>query len=198
MFALLCSAGCQSASAHGETVVRAGESAGPKAALTGLLDLRNRPVDPLRASSAKAIVLIFVRTDCPISNRYAPEIERLYQKYATRRVAFWLVYPDPDTLPEEIASHIRAYGLSLGALRDPQHVWVKRAGVRVTPEVAVWSADGRELYRGRLDNRYSDYGKERPAPTRRDLDDALAAILNGKPIASAVTIAIGCYIPELP
>jgi len=56
--------------------------------------------------------------------------------------------------------------------------------------VAVWSADGRELYRGRLDNRYSDYGKERPAPTRRDLDDALAAILNGKPVASAVTIAI--------
>jgi len=162
------------------------------------LDLRNRPVDPFRASSAKAVVLIFVRTDCPISNRYAPEIERLYQKYATRRVAFWLVYPDPDTLPEEIASHTRAYGLSLGALRDPQHVWVKRTGVRVTPEVAVWSADGRELYRGRLDDRYLDFGKERPAPTRRDLDDALAAILNGKPVANAVTTAIGCYIPDLP
>ncbi len=198
MFVLLISAGCRSACSHGESVVRPGEGPGPRAALTGLLDLRNRPVDPFRASSAKAVVLIFVRTDCPISNRYAPEIERLYQKYATRRVAFWLVYPDPDTLPEEIASHTRAYGLSLGALRDPQHVWVKRTGVRVTPEVAVWSADGRELYRGRLDDRYLDFGKERPAPTRRDLDDALAAILNGKPVANAVTTAIGCYIPDLP
>ena len=66
----------------------------------------------------------------------------------------------------------------------------------VTPEAAVFSADGRELYRGRIDNRMVDFGKERPAPTRRDLDDALASILNHKPVIDAIRPAVGCYLPE--
>jgi hypothetical protein len=40
-------------------------------------------------------VLVFVRTDCPISNRYAPELRRLQDRFAPRGMAFWLVYPDP-------------------------------------------------------------------------------------------------------
>ena len=44
--------------------------------------------DPIR-------VLVFTTTDCPISNRYAPELERLHRDYGSRGVAFFLVYPDP-------------------------------------------------------------------------------------------------------
>ena len=68
------------------------------------------------------------------------------------------------------------------------------AEVTVTPEAAVFLPDGRELYRGRIDDRYVDFGKERPTPTTRDLDEVLVSVLGGKPVASSVTRAIGCYI----
>ena len=65
------------------------------AAPDGVLDLEGRAVDPLDAPGATAVVLIFTRTDCPISNRYAPEVRRLYERFHDRGVRFWLVYPDP-------------------------------------------------------------------------------------------------------
>ena len=40
-------------------------------------------------------VLIFVSTDCPVSNRYAPEITRLLEEFSPRGVRFQLVYPNP-------------------------------------------------------------------------------------------------------
>src|SRR5436190_5313008 len=41
-----------------------------------VFDLSGHPVDPFAAPGAKATVFIFISTDCPISNRYAPEIRR--------------------------------------------------------------------------------------------------------------------------
>jgi peroxiredoxin len=160
-----------------------------------LLDLSGQEVDPFEASQAKAVVFLFVRTDCPISNRYAPEVRRLHQKFAARGVAFHLVYPDADETVEMIRQHVKAYEYHLKVLRDPRHALAKLAGVRVTPEAAVF-VGGRMLYRGRIDNRFVAFGKARPAPTAHDLEMALEAILNGKPVAVERTAAIGCFIPE--
>ena len=44
-----------------------------------VLDLEGRRFDPLEATQSKATVYLFTRSDCPISNRYAPEIHRLYE-----------------------------------------------------------------------------------------------------------------------
>lgn len=159
-----------------------------------LIDSNDQPVNPFQGDSAKATVFFFVRTDCPISNRYAPEIQRLAAKYSEHGFAFWLVYPDRDISAREIEQHGKDYHLRLKALRDPRHALVKLARVTVTPEAAVFLGDVREVYHGRIDDRYVDFGKERPAPTRSDLDEALRAIAENKPIVSAVTRAVGCYI----
>src|SRR5262245_50952697 len=52
-----------------------------------------------------AIVLLFVRSDCPISNRYAPEIQRLYQRYSSRGFEFRLVYPEPGLTRSAMEKH---------------------------------------------------------------------------------------------
>jgi hypothetical protein len=161
-----------------------------------LPDLNGKPVEPLRASSAKAVVFIFTRTDCPISNRYAPEVRRLSEKFAANGITFWLVYADPDESAAEIRRHLKAYGYGLGVLRDLRHDLVKLTGVRVTPEAAVFVA-GRMVYRGRIDDRYVAFGRERPSATTHDLEASLAAILEGKAVAPSTTTAIGCFIPEL-
>jgi thiol-disulfide isomerase/thioredoxin len=162
-----------------------------------VLDLAGQTVNPFQAEDARALVFLFLATDCPISNRYAPEIKRLQARFAARGVAFRLVYPNPDTTAEEVKAHLKDYGYSLGALRDPQHALVKFAGATVTPEAAVFAPDGRLLYRGRIDDRFPALGTERAAPTQRDLEQALMAVLKGQPVAQRLTRAVGCYIAEL-
>jgi thiol-disulfide isomerase/thioredoxin len=144
----------------------------------------------------KTTVLIFVRTDCPISNRYAPEMQRLYREYSPR-VAFYLVYPDGAETAGAIQKHMAEYGYTFGALRDPDRSLVKLTHARVTPEAAVISARGDLLYHGRIDDRYVDFGKSRTEPTTHDLEDALQSVLAGKPVKVASTRAIGCFLADV-
>ncbi|MBI4658701.1 MAG: redoxin domain-containing protein [Verrucomicrobia bacterium] len=161
-----------------------------------LLDLNNRPVDPLQTNLNQAKVFIFVSTDCPISNRYAPEVRRLCEKFSPLGAQFWLVYPSETETSETIRKHLEDYRYPCEALRDPRHDLVKQAQVRVTPEAAVFTAGSRLVYHGRIDDRYVDFGKERPAPTRRDLHDVLEAVVSGRAVTNPPMPAVGCYIAE--
>lgn len=161
-----------------------------------VVDLENRPVDPFQtAAGAKAIVFLFTATDCPISNRYAPEVQRVYHAFAGKGVRFFLVYPNPADKPNMIREHAKSFGYPAEALRDPKQALVKRAEATVTPEAAVF-VNGKLVYHGRIDDRFVDLALERPAPTTHDLDDALTAILAGAPVPHPVTQAVGCYIAD--
>jgi len=161
-------------------------------------NLAGTAVDPLAVPNAvKAIVFLFTSTDCPISNRYAPELRRLATLFAPKGVVFRLVYPNPAEDAAAIRTHLVdfAYGGATEALRDPKHALVKFTGATITPEAAIY-AGGRVQYRGRIDNRFVDFGVDRPAATEHDLHDAIAAILAGKPVAHPETQAVGCYIAD--
>ena len=139
--------------------------------------------DPFSTPSGiKAIVFLFTSTDCPISNRFAPEVRRLATAYAPQGVLFRLVYVNPA----EDAT----------AIRDSKHALAKFVGATITPEAVVY-AGGRVAYRGRIDDRYVDLGLERPAATTHDLAEALAAVLAGTPVPHPTTQAVGCYIADL-
>jgi hypothetical protein len=156
------------------------------------------PVDALRApAGTKAIVFLFTSTDCPISNRYAPEVQRVVSEFAGKGVVFRLVYPNPADEAAAIHEHMTAfsYAGAMEALRDPRHVLVKFTKATVTPEAVVVAA-GRVVYRGRIDDRYVEIGLERPAPTQHDLADALAAVVAGKRVPRAATQAVGCFIAD--
>jgi hypothetical protein len=164
-----------------------------------VVDLDGRSVRPLEDTEAKAVVLVFVGTDCPISNRYAPEIQRLERRFAPQGAVFWLVYVQRAESADAIRRHIGEYFGTLRALRDPDHRLVKEAGALVTPEAAVFVPGGsgaRLVYHGRIDDRYVDFGRARPSPTTHDLEDALAAALDGKPVPREVTPAVGCFIAD--
>lgn len=160
-----------------------------------LLDLEERPLNPFQVSTnTKAIAFFFITTDCPIANRYAPEIQRIAAEFNTNGVNFWLVYADPDTSVEAIRKHTNDYRYSIPVLRDLQHTLVKKSQVAVTPEAAVFLSTGKLIYSGRIDNRYLDFGKERPAPTKRDLQEVLRGLLRGDRISSLRQPAVGCSI----
>ncbi len=140
-------------------------------------------------------VLVFTTTDCPISNRYAPEIQRLAAKFKGK-ARFVLVYPVPTDSPELIREHQKKFGYSFESIRDLNHHLVKQTGVTVTPEVAVMLGD-RMVYRGRIDDRYVELGRERPQPTQRDLESTVDALVAGKRVAQRETRAVGCILADL-
>jgi AhpC/TSA family len=158
------------------------------------LDLAGQIVDPFTHND-RADLLLFVRTDCPISNRYAPELARIIGRFATQPLDVWLVYVDDDETPERIQKHMTEYRLPGTALRDPGQSLASRAGVKVTPEAALFDADGQRRYRGRIDDRHVDYGKQRAEPSTHELLDAITAVMAGQTPTLAEVDAVGCPLP---
>lgn len=159
-------------------------------------DLGGSPVDPLKQAPGKVLVLVFVRTDCPISNRYAPLIQEISAKYV-EVAAFWLVFPDKNESPETIRSYLQEFGYKLPTLRDPEHALVNKSLVKVTPEVAVFDAKRKLVYHGRIDNLYQDFGRARQSATTHELADAIEATRKGVAPAVASADGIGCFIADL-
>lgn len=159
-------------------------------------DLSGKAVHPFFEQEAHAIVLVFLRTDCPISNRYAPELLRLRKQFKPSEVRWWFIYPNDDIAT--IQKHIKEYGFaSSGVLRDPQHLLIKQFGITVTPEVTVFmheQKDSIQIYRGRIDDGVVAFGKQRPAATKHDLREVINAVLSKKPMRLTSQPAIGCYI----
>jgi hypothetical protein len=160
-----------------------------------LSDLDERRVSVI-SDSARATVIIFTRTDCPVSNRYAPVVRQLHEAFVPRGIAFLLVYPDPRETPDMIRAHLKDYAYPCPALRDPSHELVKKTGATVTPEAAVFLANGFMVYRGRIDDRHVSLGLSRGAAGSRDLEDVLTAIVEGRHIEPRTTPAVGCFIAD--
>lgn len=160
-------------------------------------DLQGKPVARLAATGAKVVVLFFIATDCPISNRYAPEVDRLEKEFAGKPVAFWLVYPNATETAEGVIHHQAAFSLVGATLVKPSRWFVAQAQATITPESAVLIPEGagwRTVYSGRIDNRYVDIGRERPQATRHDLEDAVNAVLAHQPVVAAGGPPVGCGI----
>lgn len=170
----------------------------PHESKVDLVDLDGRSFD-LRQGGADwiATVVVFTRSDCPISNRYAPTVKKLHETFQPRGARFFLVYVDPNEGPAEIRRHLAEFHYPCPALRDPNHSLVVATGATVTPEAIVFDKAHAIVYRGRIDDLYASYGRSRDAATTHELADAIEATVAGRPVAQAVTKAVGCPIADL-
>src|SRR5258708_1255718 len=159
-------------------------------------NLDGKLVDPFRPSTGKLVVLLFIRTDCPISNRYAPTIRKLHEKFRGK-ADFWLVYPDAGESAGRIRTHDEQFHFVIPALRDVHRNLVRRSHATITPEAAVFDSAGKLAYHGRIDDWDEDFGRSRAAPTTQELDNAIRTTLYGKPTVPDHANAVGCYISVL-
>lgn len=152
---------------------------------------------PLHPDGAAGI-LFFVTNDCPISNSYAPEIQRLCGAYTSRGVSCTLVYSDLTLDDAAIRKHHADFGYpaTIPAVRDAGHKIAKATGATITPEAVIVDRNGKVLYRGRIDNFWVALGKPRREATEHDLRQVLDQVLAGKPVTNPETKPIGCYIPD--
>jgi hypothetical protein len=177
-------------------------TASASAAASRIADINGRTLRPFEPAGP-AHVIFFVATDCPISNAYAPEIQRVCRDYASRGVGCSLIYEDVDLSPapadleQDVRRHVREFGYSqIPAAIDRRRDIASRARATVTPSAVVVDRAGDIRYRGRIDNFYAAFGTPRRHVTERDLREALDAVLAKRPVAKAETEAIGCYIVD--
>ena len=147
--------------------------------------------------AGRANVLVFVSSDCPISNGYAPEIQRICADGRGAGVTCALVYEDVSIDTAAVRSHRDQYRYrDMPAVIDANAAIARRASATVTPQAVVVDRAGVVKYRGRIDNQYAALGKPRRVVTVHDLGDAIAAVIAGRPIVQAETEAVGCFIPR--
>jgi hypothetical protein len=152
----------------------------------------------ISSPKVRATVFFFITTDCPIANRYAPDMSRIAKDYSVKGFAFARVYAEPAISTAEIIRHSEEFSLTkIPAISDAKHNLVNKIHAKVTPEAAVVSVDGRLLYRGRIDDSYTDHGRFNSTPSRRDLREALSDILAGRVVRVKNVPAVGCDIPNL-
>jgi len=166
------------------------------AASQSVVDLRGSAAEELAKARGKVLVLVFVRTDCPVANRYAPLIQQMSRQYG-KDASFRLVFPDKSESAEKIRIFLQEYKYELGAIRDVDHALVRATQARVTPEAAVFDAHGMLVYHGRIDNLYEHIGQARRAATTHELAEAIEAARLGKNPAVPSADGVGCFIADM-
>ncbi len=145
----------------------------------------------------RATVFIFLSSECPISNRFMPTLTRLSTEFSPSDIQFYGIISDPECDTACAAKFSKDYNFPSPMLLDPQHQLVKLLDASITPEVFVLTNDGACVYQGRIDDRYIELGKDRPAPTTNDLRNVIIEIFSGKKMEFKEVRAIGCAIPPL-
>jgi peroxiredoxin len=145
------------------------------------------------AHDRKVVVIAFVGTECPLAQAYAPRLAEMATTYESQGVAFFGVDSNEQDGPVAIGRFAIAHGLPFPILKDVNHDLADRLGAERTPEVFVLDGSRAVRYSGRIDDQYA-LGVHRPSPTRRDLAEAIDALLAGKAPASAKVPASGCKI----
>jgi hypothetical protein len=175
------------------TIAMAGASGGTSSLTVS--DIDGHAWTPLSPAKGETNLLFFVSADCPVSARYAPEIDRVAASYAARGVRTWLIYADLTATIRSVRDNLKAFhpGANAPAIIDAGFQLTAAVDATVTPEAAIYTAAGRQ-YRGRIDDLYVSIGKSRREALHHDLRDALDAVLAGRAVATPQTDAVGCFI----
>src|SRR5581483_3386282 len=144
-------------------------------------------------TNQKALVIVFVGTECPINNLYTTRLIELHKEFGPKGVQFLAINANvQDDLPR-IKQHAQKHGLTFPVLRDEGNKLADLLGARRTPEAILLDTHLEIRYQGRIDDQFGiDY--QRPAPTRRDLALALEQFLAGKQVRVPTTPVAGCMI----
>jgi peroxiredoxin len=159
----------------------------PRGKVHTLHDLADRPI----------VVLVFTGCRCPLARLYGPRLAELAREFEPQGVAFLGINSNTQDSLADVAAYAKTHGIPFPILKDPEHTLADAVGAVRTPEVFVLDADRVVRYWGRIDDQYA-VGVQRPRTARRDLAEALADLLAGRPVARPAVPSAGCRIGRLP
>jgi len=144
------------------------------------------------AKDAKLAVIMFIATQCPVSNAYNERMVKLYDDYSSKDVMFFAINANKTEDSEECKEHAADHGFKFPVLKDVNNTIADKYDAQVTPEIYVVNAKHELLYHGRIDNSQRESNVE-----SRDLRNALDELLSGKTVTVKDTKAFGCTIKRV-
>ena len=142
--------------------------------------------------NSKDIVVIFVATECPVSNAYNSRMEALYNDYKSKGIAYIGINSNKAENVMDMKEHAKENGLTFPILKDEKNIIADQFKASVTPEVYILNSDLKVIYQGRIDNSRDEEDVE-----SKDLRNALDEILSGKQVSKSTTKAFGCSIKRV-
>ncbi len=144
-------------------------------------------------SDSKAIVIIFIATQCPISNSYNTRMVDLYNEYHSKNIAILGINSNKTESIEECKTHAEKHGFKFPVMKDEGNVIADMFEAHHTPETYVLNPQTFEvLYHGRIDDSMDINNVE-----SKDLANTLDEILAGKKVSVTATKAFGCSIKRI-
>jgi thiol-disulfide isomerase/thioredoxin len=153
----------------------------------------------------KVLVFIFTANHCPTAQAYEDKIIDLYDKFHAQGVGFVLISPnDPKAVALEEMGYsdlgdtfqgnkIRAANKKFpmpflydGETQEMSHAY----GPRTTPHVFIFDDERKLRFSGRIDEMENPYVEAYENNTH----DAIAALLEGKPVPVETTRTFGCSV----
>lgn len=141
---------------------------------------------------ANAIVIMFVATECPVSNAYNSRMEDIFKAYNEKGIAFIGINSNKAESVDRMKEHAEENGLTFPILKDDKNVIADKFDASVTPEAYVLNSNFEILYHGRIDN-----SRNESEVVSKDLENALNEILVGKEVTKKETKAFGCTIKRI-
>jgi len=141
---------------------------------------------------AKAIVIMYVATRCPVSNAYNERMVKLYDDYESKGIVFLGINSNKNEDAAECEEHAEENNFKFPILKDTDNKVADLYDAQVTPEIFVVNSNLELLYHGRIDNSQKEDNVE-----SHDLRNALDDILAGNEVKVADTKAFGCTIKRV-
>jgi thiol-disulfide isomerase/thioredoxin len=140
-------------------------------------------------------VYFFLAPDCPISQQYTKEINRLNDQYKDM-IDFSLVFEMEDTGKggKEVSEFVQKYHMKPSVIFDKGQLLALQLKATITPETFLLNTTGEILYHGAIDNWYYALGKNRIDVTEHYLENAIMNIKENQPVRTPYAKATGCFI----
>ena len=146
------------------------------------------------ARSHKAVVLMFIATQCPYSNAYNDRMRDMAAAYAKKGVLFVGINSNKTETGRGRRSRTpRQHGHTFPIMKDPGNKVADLYDAQHTPEIFV--VDPRESCATTAGSTRTTRTPSKV--TSPDLKNALDAMLGGQPIAKTETKAFGCSIKRV-
>ena len=172
---------------------KAAPTPGAKVPTFSLKDVHRRPRALDDYKDKKAVVVVFLDTECPLSNLYVPTLIDLHKQYSDKGVQFVAINASNQDSFVRVSAHAQERNVPFPVLKDFDQKVADGFGAKRTPEAFVLDADRVIRYHGRIDDQYG-IGFRRETPTRNDLRDAIEELLAGKAITASHAEVSGCVI----
>lgn len=159
-----------------------------------LHDAKGKARSLYELQNKKAIVIVFLSFDCPVSTSYSSILAELAKTYRDKQVAFVAVNSSDDGDAAHIAQQAAEYKLPFPIFKDEKFRAADAFKADTVPSAFVLDHNFVLRYRGRIDNGYYARLKKNGRITRNDLRQALDEVLAGKAVSEPATKPIGCAI----